>query len=79
MFTTGGRMVTVEEWIKGEIISWKGQKGYVNFISPQYITMCIKEIEKDEEEALVSKRNVNQVCILIHAQYWGDVHREESK
>jgi hypothetical protein len=72
-------MVTVEEWIKGEIISWKGQKGYVNFISPQYITMCIKEIEKDEEEALVSKRNVNQVCILIHAQYWGDVHREESK
>jgi len=72
-------MVTVDEWNQGEIISWKGHTGYVNFISPQYITMCIKEIQKEGEEALVSKRDVNQVCIVIHSQYWGDVYREESK
>ena len=72
-------MGKLSDWIQGEIISWKEHTGYVNFISEHYITMCIREYDKPEEVAEHSKRNTNQVCLIIYPQYWHEVERDGQK
>lgn len=70
---------TVDDWIPGEIITWKDQSGFVNFISNDYITMCIREYCKPDEDLECCKRRSNQVNILIFRQYWHEVISCDSK
>ena len=71
--------ILVDDWIQGEIIEYNGFSGYVNFISHEYITMCIREYEKPEEVAKHAKHNMHQVCLLVFNQYWDKVIRKDSK
>ena len=43
--------LTVDDFKEGEIIEWKEHKGYINFISEEYLTLCIKTYDKPEEIA----------------------------
>ena len=70
---------TVNDWIQGEIITWKNNSGYVNFISNDYITMCIREYCKPDGDLEVCKRKSNQVNVLIFRQYWHEVMPCDSK
>ena len=72
-------MVKMSDWIQGEIISWKGMTGYVNFISDEYITMCIREYDKSEECAEHSRQKQNTVCLLIFPNDWSEVERERTQ
>ncbi len=71
--------VLVTDWIKGEIIEWNGHSGYVNFISHEYITMCIREYCKPEEVAKHAKNHMHQVCVLIFPHDWHKVIRKDNK
>jgi tellurite resistance-related uncharacterized protein len=72
-------MVKLTDWIQGEHVTWKEFKGYVNFISESYITICIREYDKPEHVAKHSKMKTNQVCLLVFPQYWHQVERTGSK
>ena len=73
------KRILVDDWIQGEIIEWNGHSGYVNFISHEYITMCIREYCKDEGSAYHCRNKMNQVCILVYNQYWDKVIRHDNK
>lgn len=71
--------ILVDDWIQGEIIEWNGNSGYVNFISHEYITMCIREYEKPPEVVKHAKHNMHQVCVLIFQDQWHKVIRKDTK
>lgn len=70
--------ILVDDWIRGEIIEYDGHSGYVNFISNEYITMCIREYCKPEEDATCCKNKMNQVCVLIFPNDWHKVIRKDN-
>ena len=70
---------SVDDWIEGECITWKGHQGFVNFIDKDYITMCIREYCKPEEDLKACKQRDNQVNVIIHNQYWNEVIPCDSK
>ena len=71
--------ILVDDWNQGEIIEYDGHSGYVNFISHEYITMCIREYCKPEEDANCCRHKMNQVCVLIFPNDWHKVKRHDSK
>lgn len=73
------KRILVDDWIQGEIIEYNGFSGFVNFISNEYITVCIHEYEKPPEVAKHSRCKTHQVCLLVFNQYWDKVIRKDNK
>ena len=61
---------TMERFYPGQLVIYDGQQGYVNFISEEYITVCIREYTKPPEVARHSKSNLNQVCVVVYPDRW---------
>ena len=63
----------MDKFYPGQLVIYDGQQGYVNFISEQYITVCIREYTKPPELAEHSRNKLNQVCICITPDRWDNV------
>ncbi|AGN33566.1 hypothetical protein SWYG_00054 [Synechococcus phage S-IOM18] len=60
----------MSRFYKGQFVIYDNTQGYVNFISEQYITICIKEYAKPPEEAEFARSTVRQVCICVPPERW---------
>ena len=60
----------MSRFYKGQLVIYDNTQGYVNFISEQYITICIKEYQKPPEEAEHARETVRQVCIVVPPERW---------
>ncbi len=69
------KSLTVDDFKQGEIISWKEHTGFINFISPEYITLCIKTYDKPKQIAEHSRHKQNFVCVLIFPTEWHNIVR----
>jgi len=69
--STGDDLFTV-----GEHVKWKDTEGFVNFISEDYITICVCTYTKDDPHCL---HRTEKVCVLCYAHDWKDVEHEETK
>ena len=58
---------------KGQQVEYDGFTGYVDFIDDAYITVCIAERERHSEDSDHSVKKVNQCCVLVCPEQWGDV------
>ena len=63
----------MDKFYPGQLVIYDGQQGYVNFISEEYITVCIREYTKPPEVAAHSRNKLNQVCICITPDRWDNV------
>ena len=54
-------------------VRWKDDEGFVNFIDEEMITICVREWEKTPELAEHSIHRLNQVNVVCHKEYWGEV------
>ena len=69
------KSLTVDDFKQGEIITWKEHTGFINFISPEYITLCIRTYDKPQEVAQHSRHKQNTVCLLIFREEWNNIVR----
>jgi len=69
------KSLTVDDFKQGEIITWKEHTGFINFISPEYITLCIRTYDKPKEIAEHSRHKQNFVCVLIFPTEWDNIVR----
>ena len=60
----------MERFYSGQLVSFEGHQGFVNFISEEYITVCIREYTKPPEVAEHSRNKLNQVCVLVFPDKW---------
>ena len=67
--------LTVDDFKLHEIIEWKEHSGYINFISEQYLTLCIKTYDKPKQIAEHSRHKQNFVCVLIFPHEWDNIVR----
>ena len=67
----------MSEFFPGQSVSYREHSGYVNFISEQYITICIKEYCKPSEDLECCKRNSTQVNLLVFREYWNEVYETQ--
>lgn len=51
-------------------VVWDKISGEIDFISDQYITICVSQTEHTDEYA---KRKSNRCCVLCFPQDWDDV------
>lgn len=51
----------------------KEGEGYINFISKDYITICLHEIPHNEEYAEHSRLPYRQVLLLINRGNWSEL------
>lgn len=63
----------MNRFYKGQFVIYDNTLGYVNFISEEYITICIKEYNKPSEEAEHSRSAIRQVCICVPPSQWDNV------
>ena len=63
----------MSRFYKGQLVIYDNTQGYVNFISEQYITICIREYQKPPEEAEHAKSITRQVCIVVPPESWDKV------
>ena len=63
----------MKQFYQGQSVIYDGMSGYVNFISDEYITVCIREYKKPSEEAELSITPVHQVCICVFPHDWDKV------
>ena len=68
------------EFILGMYITIpKEGEGYINFISKDYITICLHEIPHNKEYAEHSRLPYRQVLILIYRADWDDLNIIEGR
>jgi len=63
----------MERFYTGQLVIFDGKQGYVNFISDEYITICIREYNKPPEVAEHSRNKLNQVCVCVFPDKWDQV------
>ena len=63
----------MERFYKGQFVIYDNTYGYVNFISEEYITICIREYNKPPEVAEHSRNKLHQVCICVFPHDWDKV------
>ena len=63
----------MERFYKGQFVIYDNTYGYVNFISEDYITICIREYNKSPEVAEHSRNKLHQVCICVFPHDWDKV------
>ena len=66
-------------FIHRQRVRWKDDEGFVNFVDEELITICVHEWEKTPELAQHSVQKMNQVNVVCHKEYWGDVQILEDK
>jgi hypothetical protein len=47
----------------GSFVEWKHIKGYIRFVSDEYITICVN----------VDQDTIFDCCVVCHKGYWKDV------
>ena len=55
----------------GDIITFKGVEGFITFKCKDYITYCIHQYLKSDEERQHARREYTQVNVLIYRHEWG--------
>ena len=63
----------MNRFYKGQFVIYDNTLGYVNFISEEYITICIRGYNKPSEEAEHSLSRIRQVCICVPPSQWDNV------
>ena len=66
---------TVDDFSIGESITWKEHTGTIQFISEQYLTLCIRTYDKPQEIAEHSLHKQNFVCLLVFREEWHNIVR----
>ena len=70
----------LSEFILGSYINVpKEGEGYVNFISKDYITICLHEIPHNKEYAEHSVLPYRQVLILVYRANWDELNIIEGR
>lgn len=59
----------------GDKIEYQNVKGYITFLSDDYLTYCIHEYNKPPEVATHSRHPTNQVNVLIFRSEWRHIKR----
>ena len=54
-------------------MTFKGVEGFITFKCKDYITYCIHQYKKDEEERKHARREYTQVNVLIYRREWSDI------
>lgn len=67
------------DFFLGETVTWKHVTGRVQFICDDYITICIREWERDADETIHARRKKDSCCILCFRQYWSEVNKLQEK
>ena len=55
----------------GDNITFKGVEGFITFKCKDYITYCIHQYKKTDEERKHARREYTQVNVLIYRHEWG--------
>ena len=58
---------------RGQFIIYEGRSAYINFISDQYITVCIHESIKPPEEAEHAMSPIHQVLVCVNSGQWDQI------
>ena len=65
---------TVDDFSIGESITWREHTGFINFISEQYLTLCIRTYDKPKEIAEHSRHKQNSLCSHLPTE-WDNIVR----
>ena len=57
----------------GDNITFKGVEGFITFKCKDYITYCIHQYKKDEEERKHARREYTHVNVLIYRRECSDI------
>ena len=63
----------------GQSVTYKDFTGYINFISDEYITICIREYTPPAEETKHSKQQQRQVCLCVFPNDWNYVTQTQKQ
>ena len=58
---------------RGQFVIYEGRSAYINFVSDQYITVCIAESIKPPEEAEHAMSPIRQVNVVVNSIYWDQI------
>ena len=64
---------------RGQFVIYEGRSSYINFVSDQYITVCIAESLKPPEEAEHSINPYRQVNVVVNPDYWKTIIPDPTK
>ena len=63
----------MKQFYKGQFVIYDNTYGYVNFISEEYITICVREYTKPSAEAGHALSAIRQVCVCVFPNDWDKV------
>ena len=63
----------MKQFVRGQFVIYEGRPAYINFISDQYITVCIAESIKPPEEAEHSINPIHQVLVCVNSDQWDQI------
>lgn len=63
----------MKQFYKGQFVIYDNTYGYVNFISEEYITICVREYTKPSQEAEHALSAIRQVCVCVFPNDWDKV------
>ena len=64
---------------RGQFVIYEGRSSYINFVSDQYVTVCIAESLKPPEEAEHSINPYRQVNVVVNPDYWKTIIPDPTK
>lgn len=63
-------MTKLDSFHINQQVQYKQHSGFITFIDPSYITICIKEWDKSPEEKQGSKHPTRQCNLLVYPHDW---------
>ena len=60
---------------KGDYYQSKNDIGYIDFISNDYVTLCVREIDRDERTAKNAVSKIIQVKVLVFPNEWENIKK----
>ena len=63
----------MKQFYKGQFVIYDNTYGYVNFISEEYITICVREYTKPSAEAEHALCNPSGLCVCVFPNDWDKV------
>lgn len=63
-------MTKLDSFSLNQKVQYKDHSGFITFIDPSYITICIKEWDKTPQEKLGSKHPTRQCNLLVYPHDW---------
>ena len=61
-------MPSEPNFFEGEVVEYRGRKGTICFVDPQYISLCVSETVQEE--------NIHKSCqcrVVIYPEHWHDL------